>query len=185
MIAFMSAFLLTLLSPIILLAVIIAKSIKKKRSKIKSIMPLSATDDINNGMLPVINWQQVILDDKEECHYIENAIYEKTINRTRNIRTTNGRSSYGKNGKRYYSSYSSYRPYSTTEYKSYNGMLCITTKKIVFTNNNTSFSIPITSIFSFSPYKNAVVFHCNKGTYKVFVPDGNIVSKLLYNIIYK
>lgn len=180
----MIAFFTILMSPIVLLVVLIAKSKKLRKPKLKTIMPYSVTSDINNGSLPVVNWQQVILSDKEACHYVENAIYEKAITRTRNTRITNGNSCYGKDGKRYYSSYSSYRPYSTTEYKSYKGMLCITTKKVVFTSNYTSFSIPITSIYSFSPYKNAIIFHCNKGIYKVFVPNGIVVSRLLCNIIY-
>lgn len=146
-------------------------------------MPLNAISDINNGKKPVILWENLLLGKNECCHYVDNAIYEKAITHTQYRRVTSGWGNRGNNGKRYYNSISSSTPYTTTEHKSYDGMLCVTNKRIIFTSKSNSFSFPITSIYSYEVFSNCVILHCNKGTYSVFVPNGNVVIKIIKNIV--
>ena len=67
-------------------------------------------------------------------------------------------------------------------YDSIKGILYITNKRIIFVDDESGFDKKVSDIIALTPYANCVELQFKNGTYKIFVPDGNIVNFVLRSI---
>lgn len=147
---------------------------------VSSILPSIAKQQIMQGQLPIINTDQVFLKAGEYCHYADCAIYEKKTVRKRYVRKNTGYSVPGLfRGTRINLGGGNTDVVDNVSYDTFNGMLFITNKRLIFASSESNFTKKIESLVSITPYTNCVELHFEKDILKVFVPDGNLVHSLL------
>lgn len=147
---------------------------------VPSILPQVVIDEIKNDRLPRINADKLFLTRGEVCHYADQAllIYRKT---TRKVSTTNyGRSVPGlMKGNRWHVGNSVSEIEENIEQSSHKGILYITNKRIVFTSKEHSFDKQFRYLSSVEPYKNAIELQYGSNVFELFVPDGEIVYRVI------
>ncbi len=151
---------------------------------IVSILPDVAKQEILCGRLPVLNTKRIFLKSGEQCHYIDKAIYEKKTVKKRHIRRHTGYSMPGLlRGTRINIGGGHTDIVDNVQHKPFRGILYITNKRIIFVGEENSFDKNIDELIALTPYSNCVILQYSNENYKIFVPDGNVVSKALHLIM--
>ena len=147
---------------------------------IPSILPSIAVNEINNNRLPQINADKLFLTRGETCHYADQAllIYEKT---KKTIHSTSfGRSVPGLlKGNRWHAGSSVSTIDENIERTEHKGILYITNKRIVFYSKEHSFDKQFRYLSSVKPYSNAIELQYGSTLYELFVPNGDVVYKVI------
>ena len=147
---------------------------------VTTILPDVARQEIMRGRLPILNTNKIFLKAGEQCHYIDNAIYEKKTVKKRYVRRNNGYSVPGLfKGTRINMGGGHTDVIDNVSYDTIRGILYITNKRIIFVGDQTGFDKKISDLIALTPYSNCVELQFSKDNYKIFVPDGNVTHMVL------
>ena len=147
---------------------------------VPSILPQAAKSQIMNGRLPNLIVDKILLKPHENCHYADKAIYEKVKINKRYIRRNAGVSMPGLfKGNRVHFGNGDTQVAEQTSHETIKGYLFITNERIVFVAGSSGFSERIENMIAITPYANCVEMQFKNKQYKVFVPDGNIVERVV------
>lgn len=147
---------------------------------VPSVLPPVAKQQILSGRLLVLQPNNLFLKDKETLHFADRAIYEKRTVRKRRVRKNAGYSMPGIfKGTRIYRSGGDSSVVEEEQFETIKGFLYVTNKRIIFIGGHESFDEKISALLSATPYSNCIELQFEKDSYKVFVPDGNIVHQVL------
>ncbi|MBQ3308132.1 MAG: hypothetical protein IJG68_08100 [Bacilli bacterium] len=143
-------------------------------------MPQYVIDEINRGGLPVINVNILNLLEDEFCCYAD---YASTYKDTTKVAGYTGKNA-GFNvriakGLSYRTGGSGGQAIRNTQRTTYNGMLLLTNKRIIFASNGISFDKPINKISSIIPTNNGLVFQIGQKTYEIQVESANLFNRAL------
>lgn len=156
---------------------------KPQAPMVQSILPDAAKQEIMKGRLPILNTNKIFLKDKEYCHYIEKAIYEKRTVKKRYVRNNSGYSVPGLfKGDRIYLGGGKTDVEETPSFEEIRGILYITNQRIIFVGDSSGFEKKIRDLTAITPYLNCVELQFVKENVKVFVPNGNITHAVLKQI---
>lgn len=151
--------------------------------QIESALPAVVIQEYKQGSLPTLNASKIFLKKGEVCHYFDKAIYEKKIVKKRTVRRNNGYSMPGLfKGTRVHMGGGTSDTIENVTYNSIKGILYITNKRIIFVDDEFGFEKKVSDIIALTTYSNCVEIQFKNGTYKIFVPDGNIVNFVLRSI---
>ena len=150
---------------------------------VTTILPDAARQEILNGRLPILRTDKIFMKQGENCHYIDKAIYEKKSVRKRYVRRNNGYTMPGLfKGTRIHMGGGHTDVVDNVQYDTYKGILFVTNRRIIFVGDQTGFDKPIGELVATTPYSNCIELQFSKETYKLFVPDGNVINRALHLI---
>ena len=148
---------------------------------VTSMLPAAAINEIQNGRLPILRTQRIFLNYGENCHYIDNVIYQKE----KKVRVSNRRNGGYRvpglfKGTSIYTGSGQSVLREQSEFEQISGLLSITNQRVIFSAANDGFVYPISKLIALKPYSNAVEIQVDNKTLTVFVPDGNVVATVLH-----
>ncbi len=154
---------------------------KPKIPTVQTILPDAAIQEIMHGRLPILNTNKIFLKGGERCHYIDKAIYEKKTVKKRYVRRTHGTSFKGIifNDVRHNFGGGTTDVVDNVQYETFRGILYITNRRIIFQGEQGGFDIKIDDLVAIQPYGNCVELQCSNENYKIFVPNGTLVHRVL------
>jgi len=148
--------------------------------QVPSALPALAKQEINAGRLPVLRTTQIFVRNGENCHYVENAIYEKEKKKRHTVRRNKGYSVPGLfKGTRIHVGNGGSDSYEESYYEKIQGKLFITNKRVIFVGSEDSFDEDLNNLTAITPYANCMEFHFNNRRYRIFLPDGNIANRTI------
>ncbi len=147
----------------------------EKEPKLVSIFPKQAIQKIQNGNLPTIQADKLILTQNEICHFVDVGAVITEKNRYHSIRT-GGSYRMGK-GYTAHMGQSQTVPVKEPEYTK--GVFYITNKRIIFAARKNGFDKKISQLTSITPYSNATQLQFGSKTCTVLLPDGNVANTAL------
>lgn len=154
-----------------------------KAPTITSILPGAAKHEILCGRLPILRTDKIFLNFGENCHYIDKAIYEKKFTNKRYVKRNNGYSIPGLfKGTRIQMGSGRTDVVDNVRYETYKGILFLTSQRLIFVGNQNGFDVSLDDLIATTPYSNCLELQFSKETYKLFVPDGNVLNKALHLI---
>jgi hypothetical protein len=142
-------------------------------------MPQAAINEIMNGRLAILKTQRLIMKQGEELHYFDPAILIVEKKHRRYVRRGGGTSFKGFFGMRHYMNNGQTDVVEDEYTEQFQGMLYITSKRIIFQSTDNSFDKPHTKLSAINPYSNAIELQYDTKIYSLFVPNGNIVSQVV------
>lgn len=144
--------------------------------KLSTVLNGAVIREIEDGRLPVIRTDKIQLNDQEQCHYVDQAIYEKKIRIPRSAK----RQSRGLFRARQ-SDKADARSGSVVdiEFRQVRGYLYITDTRVMFRSPFENWERPLHTLLGVKPYLNCVKMQFGKDSYKVFVPDGSLAHSVL------
>ncbi|WP_029319294.1 hypothetical protein [Butyrivibrio sp. AE3004] len=153
---------------------------KPATPNVQSILPDIAKNEIMNGRLPHINPDKLFLKRGEICHYADKAMLEVTkTKKTINSRHV-GHSVPGLlKGNRWNMGRTVSSIDEAVEVNEYKGILYITNKRIVFNSKGMGFDKQFQYLSAFNPYANGIELQYGATIYRLFVPDGNVVYRVI------
>lgn len=152
----------------------------------KSLMKKEEIELINEGKLPTIKATNLNLSNEETCCYIDSAytFKDKTIT-TGYKGTHNGVSIKIAKGLSYRTGGGNSKAIRQTQRTTYNGILYITTKRVIFTSQNESFDKTFDKITSIHETKKGLIIQIGSHTYSIitkthseFIKVFNIAKQL-------
>lgn len=134
----------------------------------KSLMGVAGIEAINNGKLPDIQGTNLNLAAGEICCYMDKAytFKDKTVT-TGYTGKTSGVSIRIMKGLSYRTGESGGRAIRQTQRTTYNGILYITTKRVIFTSQANSFDKPFDKITSIQEVKDGLIIQIGAQTYSI------------------
>lgn len=146
---------------------------------IPAFMPSGAIDQINRGVLPVMNTNKLILGKGEVCHFSERAI-RVTEKKSRHYEGgSQGVSIRIAKGVTYRTGRHRGTPVDEITYVKTKGLLYITNKRIVFVSDEQAFEKKYKSLTACIPYTNAIKLQFGNAIITLMVPDGNVVNNVI------
>lgn len=135
-----------------------------------SLMGMKGINEIKEGRLPVIQGTNLNLAEDESCCYMDNAytFKDKTVT-TGYTGKQSGVSIRIAKGISYHTGGSGSRAIRQTQRTTYNGILYITTKRVIFTSQNESFDKEFDKITSIQEAKDGVIIQIGAHTYSIVV----------------
>lgn len=156
---------------------------KPRTPMVSSILPDIAKQEILNGRLPILRTDKVFLKSNETCRYIDKAIYEKRVNRKRYVRRNTGYSVPGLfKGDRINFGGGHTDVTDNVQYETYRGIIYLTDLRIIFVGDQTGFEKNLNDLVATTPYLNCLELQFSKESYRLFVPDGNVLNRTLHLI---
>lgn len=152
----------------------------QRTPNIPSILPSVAKTEILNDRLPHINADKLFLKRGEICHYADRAMLE-LVKTKRTVNSHHvGHSVPGLlQGNRWNIGNTISTSEESIYVKTYKGILYITNKRIIFSSNGYGFDKQFQYLSSYCPYTNGIDLQYGSTIYRLFVPDGNIVSRVI------
>lgn len=157
--------------------------ISQASDNIPAIMPRGAINQINRGILPIINTDKILMTKGEKCHFVERAILitEKVS------RHYEGRS----NG--YSVKLTKHVTYRTGKNKGVpvedmtqiktKGLIYVTSKRIIFVADKNAFDKKCSSLTACVPYSNAVKLQFGTKTFTLMVPNGGAINDVVNMVV--
>lgn len=150
---------------------------------IPAIMPAGAIDQINRGILPVMNTDKILMTKGEKCHFAERAIlitekvskhYEGrsngySVKLTKHVTYRTGRSK-------------GVPVENVTQIKT-KGLIYVTSKRIIFVADKNAFDKKCSTLTACVPYFNAVKLQFGTKTFTLMVPDGGAINDVVNMIV--
>lgn len=146
---------------------------------IPAIMPSGALDQIQQGIIPTMRTDKIILTREETCHFSERAILMTEKTRKRYVGRSNGVSVRVCRGVTYRTGQNNATPVEETVTEENKGLLYITNKRIIFVSDKNAFNKKFKDLTAITPYSNAIQLQFSSKTYTVLVPDGAVVGTLI------
>ena len=154
---------------------------KPKTPTVGTILPDAAKQEIRAGRLPILRSSKVFLKANETCHYIDKAIYEKKTVRKRYVRRNFGYSMPGLfKGTRIHLGDGETDVVDNVSYEMLRGVLFITNRRVIFLGDRNGFEKSLDDLLSTTPWGNCIELQFSKETYRIFVPDGTLVDRVLH-----
>lgn len=147
----------------------------EKEPKLTSIFPPQAAQKIQNGVLPTIQADKLVLVQNEICHFVDIGAAVTERKRYHSIRA--GGSYRMFRGYTAHIGQSQSVPVSETVYTK--GILYITNKRVIFVAKKNGFDKKLSQLTSISPYSNAIELQFNSKTYTILLADGSIANMVL------
>jgi len=146
---------------------------------IPAIMPAGAIDQINRGILPVMNTDKIILNKGESCHFVERAILitEKVSKHYEG--RSNGYSVKLTKHVTYRTGRSKGVPVEDVTQEKTKGLIYVTNKRIIFVADKNAFDKKYSTLTSCVPYSNAVKLQFGTKTFTLMLPDGGAMSNVI------
>ena len=156
----------------------------QKTPTVQSILPDAAKQEILRGRLPILKTDKIFLKNGEVCHYIDKAIYEKKIVNKQYVRRNYGTSYRGIIFKdvRHHFGNGQTNVVDNVRYETLRGILFITNRRIIFVGDQNGFDKRLDDLVAATPWSNCIELQFSKETYRLFVPDGNVVNCALHNV---
>lgn len=152
-----------------------------KTPMVTTILPDAARQEILNGRLPILRTDKIFLKSNETCHYIDKAIYEKKVTKKRYVRRNNGYSMPGLfKGTRINMGGGHTDVVDNVQYETYRGIIYMTNQRIIFVGDQNGFDKRIDDLVATTPYSNCIELQFSKESYRLFVPDGNVINRALH-----
>lgn len=150
---------------------------------VHSILPDAAKQEILKGRLLILRTDKIFLKRNELCHYIDKAIYEKKTTKKRYVRRNNGYTMPGLfKGDRFHMGGGHTDVEEMVQYDTYRGIIYLTNQRIIFVGDQNGFDKNIHDLVATTPYSNCLELQFSKEFYRLFVPDGNIINRVLHLI---
>ncbi len=152
-----------------------------KTPMVTTILPDAARQEILNGRLPILRTDKIFLKSNETCHYIDKAIYEKKVTKKRYVRRNTGYSAPGLfKGTRINMGGGHTDVVDNVQYETYRGIIYLTNRRIIFVGDQNGFDKRIDDLVATTPYSNCIELQFSKESYRLFVPDGNVINRALH-----
>lgn len=152
-----------------------------KTPMVTTILPDAARQEILNGRLPILRTDKIFLKSNETCHYIDKAIYEKKVTKKSYVRRNNGYSAPGLfKGTRIHMGGGHTDVVDNVQYETYRGIIYLTNQRIIFVGDQNGFDKRIDDLVATTPYSNCIELQFSKESYRLFVPDGNVINRALH-----
>ncbi|MDR0853858.1 MAG: hypothetical protein LBN34_05770 [Clostridiales Family XIII bacterium] len=142
-------------------------------------MPMAAIDEIRNGRLAILKTQRLIMKQSEELHYFDPAILVVEKKHKRYVRRGGGASFQGLFGIRHYMGKGQTDVVEDEYTEQIHGILYITNKRIIFQSTTNGFDKLHTKLSAINPYSNAIELQYDTKSFRLFVPDGNVISQVV------
>ncbi len=150
---------------------------------IPAIMPTGAIDQINRGILPVMNTDKILMTKGEKCHFAERAIlitekvskyYEGrsngySVKLTKHVTYRIGRNK-------------GVPVEDVTQIKT-KGLIYVTSKRIIFVADKNAFDKKCSTLTACVPYSNVVKLQFGTKTFTLMVLDGRIINDVVNMIV--
>ncbi len=147
---------------------------------VPSALPDAARQQILRGQLPTLQLNNLFLKSGEICHYADRAIYEKRTVSKRRVRKNRGYSTPGLfKGTRVHFGGGESEFIEDEKFSTIKGVLYVTNKRIIFVADHDGFDRKIDDLIAVTPYANCIELQFSNETLKLFVPDGNLLHKVL------
>jgi len=147
---------------------------------VTTMLPAAAAAEIQRGRLPQISTTSIFMKGGEFCHFVDNAILIKDRTVTSYVRKGNSYSMPGLfSGTRIRFNQGRTSPDEQVVTEQFNGVLYVTTKRIIFQATKNGFEKAHTSLTSIAPYINAVDLQYGSTSYRLLVPDGELFNSLM------
>lgn len=146
---------------------------------ISPIMPAGAIAQINNGILPIINTDKIMLTKGEECHFAERAILvtEKVLKRYEG--RSNGYSIKLSKHVTYRVGKNKGRPVEEITEEKTKGIIYITNKRIIFLSDKNAFDKKYSVLTACMPYSNAVKLQFGTKPFTLMLTDGGAFGNVI------
>lgn len=153
-----------------------------KTPVVQTILPDVAKQEIMSGRLPILRTDKIFLKSGETCHYIDKAIYEKKIVKKRYVRRNHGTSYRGIifNDVRHHYGGGQTDVVDNVQYETYRGILFLTNQRIIFVGDQNGFDKRLDDLVATTPWSNCIELQFSKETYRLFIPDGNVLNHALH-----
>lgn len=147
-----------------------------------SILPGKATRLINQGVLPSIHTDSVLLLENEDCCYVDKSymILVKTMQRQRGKRR--GVSIRVAKGVTYHTGGFESAPTDEKQVSYIPGYLFITNKRIVFVSKDAGFEEKIGRVTAIIPYSNGIGVQMKNKTVQFILPTADLAIKVIQTI---
>ncbi len=149
---------------------------------VQTILPAAARQEILSGRLPILRTDKIFFKRGEACHYIDKAIYEKRTVKKRYLRQNYGASYKGlilKDVRRHYGGGKT-DVVDNVQYEQLRGILYLTSQRIIFVGDREGFDRRLDELVAATPRSNCIELQFGKDSYRLFVPDGNVINRALH-----
>lgn len=146
---------------------------------IPAIMPAGAIDQINRGILPIMNTDKIMLTKGEECHFAERCILLTDKVSKHYEGRHNGYSIKLTKHVTYRTGKSRGTPVEDITQERTKGLVYITDKRVIFVADKNAFDKKLSSLTACVPYSNALKLQFGTKTYTLMVPDGGAMSNTI------
>lgn len=146
---------------------------------IPAFMPDALIAQINQGIIPNIKTDKIMLSNGETCHFAERAILVTEKITKHYSGSHNGFSFRVAKGVTYRTGQSRGTPVEEKSVVKTKGIFYITDKRIIFVADENGFEKKISSLTAITPYSNAVKMQFGNKTFTLMVPDGGPINTLL------
>ena len=155
---------------------------KPKTPMVQTILPDAAKQEILCGRLPILRTDKIFMKNGEVCHYIDKAIYEKKSVKKQYVRRNYGTSYKGILFKDVRHHYGGGRTdvVDNIQYEMLRGILFLTNYRIIFVGDQNGFDKRLDDLVATTPWNNCIELQFTKETYRLFVPDGNVINRALH-----
>ena len=142
-------------------------------------MPAGAIQQIESGILPVMNTSKLLLKRGEVCHYVERAILitEKIVRHMEGA--SKGFSFRVCKGVTYRTGKFKGTPVEERIEEQTKGILYITNKRIVFIAEKNGFDKNFRYLTAVTPYSNGIVLQYGNKNYTLYLPDGAVANRVI------
>ncbi len=148
---------------------------------VQTILPDIARQEILSGRLPILRTNKIFLKSGEICHYIDKAIFEEKITRKRYVRRNNGYSMPGLfRGTRIIMGGGHTDVVDNIQYETYRGIIYLTNQRIIFVGDQNGFDKNLSDLVATTPCSNCIELQFSKESYRLFVPDGDVINRALH-----
>lgn len=146
---------------------------------IPAIMPQGAINQINNGIIPTMHTDKIMLVKGEACHFADRAIM-MTEKVTRHFEgKSNGVSVRLCKGVTYRTGRSKGTPVEEITIEKTKGLIYVTNKRIIFVADKNAFDKKYRYLTAVVPYTDGIKFQFGSKTYALLVPDGNALGNII------
>lgn len=146
---------------------------------IPPIMPAGAITQINNGILPIMNTDKIMLTKGEECHFAERAILVTEKVSKRYEGRSNGYSIKLSKHVTYRVGKNNGRPVEEITEEKTKGLIYVTNKRIIFLSDKNAFDKKYSALTACMPYSNAVKLQFGTKTFTLMLPDGGAFANVI------
>lgn len=157
--------------------------ISQASDNIPAIMPGGAINQINRGILPIINTDKILMTKGEKCHFAERSILitEKVSKHYEG--RSNGYSVKLTKHVTYRTGKNKGVPVKNVTQIKTKGLIYVTSKRIIFVADKNAFDKKCSSLTACVPYSNAVKLQFETKTFTLMVPNGGAINDVVNMVV--
>lgn len=147
--------------------------------KIPPIMPQGAVQQINQGIIPTMRTNKIILTKGETCHFVERAILVTEKVKKRMDGRSRGMSIRICKGLTYRVGKHQGTPVEEVIVERNKGLIYVTNKRVIFISDKNAFDKKYKYLSACIPYADGVKLQFGNNIFTLMVPDGNTLNKVI------